>query len=213
MPRSKVVTAIGAAVAVAVVAILLLLRGDTGGSPTPGDPAPAPTSTGTAPTAPDAAAGGGDGGEGQAAAEDRSRPDGAGVEVLPDERSEPGGAGSGAAARVPGPRGGAAAGDGPRRVVTPAPRSVVGSHERSTDGRAVQVALTAENRSSGTFVLRYYRTRLARMAFREVRVPAVGGSSVAAFRKGRESVTVTVTPRPAGGVTYSVLGILRPGRS
>jgi hypothetical protein len=210
MPRRQLATVTGVAV-VLVVALLVLLGRDPGSSPPAGAGSPDPGQTATTVPDPSAATGGRGG---QDAAADRSRPEGAGVEVLPGQpAADSPGTSPGEASGLPGLSESEPARAGSRRVVTAAPRSVVAAHQRSTDGHAVQVALTADNRSSAAFVLRYYRTRLGRLAFTEVRVPAVAGTSVAAFRKGKDSVTVTVTPRSEGGVTYSVLGTLRSSRS
>lgn len=98
---------------------------------------------------------------------------------------------------------------GSRQVVTAAPRSDVAERSRSSDGERLHVALTATSPSSVAAVLRYYRIRLGRLAFAERPVHAFAGSTAAAFRRGADTVTVTVTPR-AGGVDYSVFGSLSP---
>jgi hypothetical protein len=128
----------------------------------------------------------------------------AGVEVLPEQPGDSG------VPAVPAIRGTVA---GSNRGVAVAPRSVVSGHTRSRSGDAVQVALTASSAAGPDAILRYYRIRLSRLGFTEGSVPAVGGSTAASFRHGRDSVVVTVTPAGAGGVTYTVLGILHSGRA
>lgn len=86
-----------------------------------------------------------------------------------------------------------------------APRSRVGSQTRSTEGSRVQVALVARGADRAERVLRFYRVRLGELGFSQAPVPAVAGSTAAGFRRGSDSVVVTVTPRPAGGTDYSVL--------
>ena len=95
-----------------------------------------------------------------------------------------------------------------RDVLVAAPRSVVASSTRSSNEGAVQIAIVASKHASTDAVLRYYRGRLARFGFTEFQVPAVGGSSAAAFRQGQDRVVVTVTPGLRGSVDYSVFGIL-----
>jgi hypothetical protein len=95
-----------------------------------------------------------------------------------------------------------------RNALVAAPRSVVASSTRSTLEDAVQVAIVASKRASTDALLRYYRGRLTRFGFTEFPVPAVGGSTAAAFRNGRDRVVVTVTPGGRGSVDYSVFGIL-----
>ena len=97
--------------------------------------------------------------------------------------------------------------DGQNALVA-APRSVVSSSTRSTLEHAVQVAIVASKHASSDALLRYYRGRLTRFGFTEYPVPAVGGSTAAAFRNGRDRVVVTVTPGGRGSVDYSVFGIL-----
>jgi hypothetical protein len=70
------------------------------------------------------------------------------------------------------------------------------------------VALTATSSASVDRLLRFYRLRLARLAFTERPVRAFEGSTAAGFRRGDDTVTVTVTPRTDGGVDYSVFGSL-----
>ena len=95
-----------------------------------------------------------------------------------------------------------------RNALVAAPRSVVASSTRSSLEGAVQIAIVATKHASTDAVLRYYRGRFARFGFTEFQVPAVGGSSAAAFRNGRDRVVVTVTPGGRGSVDYSVFGIL-----
>lgn len=94
-----------------------------------------------------------------------------------------------------------------------APRSMVSSSTRSTLGDAVQVAIVASKHGSTDALLSYYRGRLTSFGFTEIPTSAVGGSTAAAFRHGRDHVVVTVTPRGRRSVDYSVFGILHSVRS
>jgi hypothetical protein len=89
---------------------------------------------------------------------------------------------------------------------------VVADQTRSKLGKVVQVAITASKQGAADGVLRYYRARLGRAGFVETAVPAVAGSTAAAFRQDGDRVVVTVSARN-GTVSYSVFGILRSGRS
>ena len=100
-----------------------------------------------------------------------------------------------------------------RNALVAAPRSVVASSTRSTLEGAVQVAIVASKHASTDGLLRYYRGRLTRFGFTELPASAVGGSTAAAFRQGRDRVVVTVTPGGHGRVDYSVFGILHSVRS
>lgn len=96
-------------------------------------------------------------------------------------------------------------------VLVPGSRGVVTSVSpgRTPRGDGLQVALDAEATRSVDAVLRYYRTKLARFGFRDEPVPAVGGSTGAAFtRPGQDRVVVTVRPAGAKGSRYTVFGTL-----
>jgi len=79
----------------------------------------------------------------------------------------------------------------------------------SSDSR-VQVALVATTDRTAATVLRFYRLHLAGLGFTERPTTAVGGSEAAAFRRGSDVATVTVTPTRTG-TSYSVFGTLHAG--
>lgn len=94
----------------------------------------------------------------------------------------------------------------PRQVVPPAPRSRLTSTSVAPSGDRLQVALAASSPARGSFVLRFYRLHLARFGFTETPAPAMGGSEAAAFRRGPDVVTVTVTQRDR--TSYTIYGTL-----
>jgi hypothetical protein len=88
----------------------------------------------------------------------------------------------------------------------------VRSSSVSRSGDRVQVGLVASTGMSPADVLLAYRTRLARRGLVEVsQPPTLPGSSSAAFRRGGNVVTITVTADGARTV-LSLHATLRPGR-
>lgn len=108
-------------------------------------------------------------------------------------------------------RGGMVAGL-PDGVLDPVPGSRVRSSSVSSAGRALQVGVVATAPGAEATVARFYRDALGRLGFRESRVAAVGGSTAMAFKRGRDSVVITTTPREKRGSDYSVLGLLHAGK-
>lgn len=80
----------------------------------------------------------------------------------------------------------------PRRLVPVVKGSVVRSSSVSPSKGRLQVALDAEVRADPDDVLRFYAVRLARLGFVSSQAPAVGGSVAASYKRGRDSVVVTV---------------------
>jgi hypothetical protein len=88
-------------------------------------------------------------------------------------------------------------------VLGPATGStIVSSSVTPSSNGSVQVALVATSTKSADVVLRAFRTRLAKLGARDVSTTTVGGSQVAAFRRGASSAVVTVTP--GNPVRYTV---------
>ena len=226
MSRSPLVVAaatIGAATLLVVLA-LLLLGPDPGSTTSVGPGVPEPGSTSTAHPDRSGSAGGRVSG--------RTSPSASSARAgTPGPTSSAGAAGSTPAAEMPSADADGGGQPGPEdyslppvpeshpasaaagNAVVAAPRSVVASSTRSSLEGAVQVAIVATKHASAEAVLGYYRGRFARFGFTEFQVPAVGGSSAAAFRHGRDRVVVTVTPGTRGSVDYSVFGILHSARS
>lgn len=88
--------------------------------------------------------------------------------------------------------------------------SRIDSTSVSSGDSQVQVALVATTDRSAAAVLRFYRLHLTGLGFRERPATAAGGSEAAAFRRGSDVVTVTVTPTRTG-TSYSVFGTLHAG--
>ncbi len=95
----------------------------------------------------------------------------------------------------------------PHKSLPPAPGSRIITSSVSVAGSRLQTGLVATATGGEKRLLRFYRSTLVEAGLREVPTTAVGGSSAAAFRSGRNSVTVTVTPGD-GRTAYSVFAIL-----
>lgn len=96
-------------------------------------------------------------------------------------------------------------------LLRPARRSAVESSSVSPSGDRLQAGLVASTSLTADRLLLAYRVRLARRGLVEQAAPAaVPGSRAAAFRRGRSTVTVTVTEngRRTG---YSVMASLHAG--
>jgi hypothetical protein len=146
---------------------------------------------------------------------------GAGVEVLPppEEGAElplPALSDRGPLVGQPLPRTASAAGsyvEGYPVAALPAlPQGRISTSSVSSQAPRVQVALSAVTTRSRSAVLRFYRVRLSRLGFAERPVAAVGGAQAAGFRRGRDSVVVTVAGPGREGTPYSVVGTLHAGR-
>jgi hypothetical protein len=98
----------------------------------------------------------------------------------------------------------------PGTALPVAHRSRITSSSVSADDPRLQVALVATTAATTTGVLRFYRLHLSGLGFTERPTTAVGGSEAAAFRRGSDAVTVTVTATRTGA-SYSVFGTLRAG--
>jgi hypothetical protein len=94
-------------------------------------------------------------------------------------------------------------------ALRPGPGGRVVSSSVAPYGRRVQASLVVRDRAAARQVLRRYHLRLAVHGFTELPVRSVPGSTGAVFRKGPESVVVTVT----GGrqPSYSVVASLVAG--
>ena len=93
----------------------------------------------------------------------------------------------------------------------PARSSRVDTSSVSTSESNLQVALVGSTSLPPGDVLLAYRTRLAGRGLAEQAPPAVpAGSDAAEFRRGRSTVTVTVTPQ-GSRTRYSVLAFLHAG--
>lgn len=76
----------------------------------------------------------------------------------------------------------------------------------------MQASLTASCRRPCN-VLRRYRLRLAARGFTEVAAPSVENRPAASFRRGDDSVTVTVTAQSAKTIAYAVFAILHTAKA
>lgn len=100
----------------------------------------------------------------------------------------------------------------PLAVVPLAPDSVVGSSGVSSAASALQVSMQATTSRSPERVLAFYRSALSGSGFAESTIPAVGGSTAAAFTHHADNLVVTVSKSRPKGSTYSVYGTLHAGK-
>ena len=98
----------------------------------------------------------------------------------------------------------------PAAALPAARHSRIDTTSVSSDGSRMQVALVATTDRSAAAVLRFYRLHLTGLGFREKPTTAAGGSEAAAFRRGPDVATVTVTPTRTGA-SYSLFGTLHAG--
>jgi hypothetical protein len=82
----------------------------------------------------------------------------------------------------------------------------------SPSGGVLQVALTARC-SRPCSVLRTYRLRLAARGFAEVDAPSVENRPAASFKRGDDSVVVSVTGTTRSALEYAVFGVLHAQES
>jgi hypothetical protein len=80
----------------------------------------------------------------------------------------------------------------------------------SPEGRRLQVSLTASTTRTPAAVLRLYRRQLTGLRLAETEVSVTSTAQAAAFRRGRDSVTVTAQ-KTSGGSSYSLFANLYAG--
>ena len=61
--------------------------------------------------------------------------------------------------------------------------------------------------------LRVYRLRLAARGFHEVAAPSVANRPAASFRRGDDSVSITVTAQSAKTIAYAVFAVLHTAKA
>jgi len=98
--------------------------------------------------------------------------------------------------------------DGFPAAIPVAARSTVSTSDISVENDRVRASLTATTPQAGADVLAEYDAALASFGFTPADAPAVGGSTAREYRRGAESVTVTVTPSVTGGSGYTLLALL-----
>jgi hypothetical protein len=90
------------------------------------------------------------------------------------------------------------------------PGAQVGSSSVASSRTTEQVSLTATTSRSPAEVAAFYRLSLARFGFVETVTRSAGDTTAWGFRRGRDSVVVTTTPRQ-GGCSFMLLGVLQAG--
>ncbi len=93
----------------------------------------------------------------------------------------------------------------PSSVLPTAPNSSITNSSVASQGRHLQVTLTARSSISVTDVLAFYRTTLAKYGMYDNAAPALGGATALTFKRGTDSVTLTTSP-VTGGTTYIIYG-------
>ena len=101
----------------------------------------------------------------------------------------------------------------PGKALPVPPGAQVKSSSVSSSGRVLQVALEAHSDNSADAVARFHRVNLARKGFKEAPVPAVGGSTGIAFRRGADTLVLTLTPTGKRACDYTVFGTLHAARA
>lgn len=109
-------------------------------------------------------------------------------------------------------RGGLVAGF-PKSVIPVLPGSALRSSGVSSTSKALQISIVATSTSSTTAVMGYYRGILSQHGFVESSAPAAAPATAASFRRGADSVVVTVTRSSKKVTSYSLFGTLRAGSS
>lgn len=92
-------------------------------------------------------------------------------------------------------------------VMPLAAQSTVLTSSISSSGTRLQATLDATSELSPTMVADFYRSAFAALSLAGSDVPATEGSIGMIFSRGRDSVTLTVTPR-GDGTRYSLFGVL-----
>lgn len=92
-------------------------------------------------------------------------------------------------------------------TLAPPKHNKVETSSVSPAGTTLQVALTARC-ARPCAVLRTYRLRLAARGFAEVDAPSVENQPAASFRRGDDSVAVSVTKTTPSVLEYAVFGVL-----
>jgi hypothetical protein len=106
-------------------------------------------------------------------------------------------------------RRGALVADHPPTAVPVPDGATIRSSSVASEGGAAQVAVVAEVAAPVDRVLRFYRSRYARLGFREgAPQPAASGSTTTTFRRAPHSVVVAAH-RAGSGTVVSVLALLR----
>ena len=96
----------------------------------------------------------------------------------------------------------------PRAVLRVLPGAQVRSSSVASSRSTEQVSLTATTTRSAEEVAAFYRLSLAaRFGFLETVTRSAGDTTGWGFRRGRDSVVVTTTPRPVG-CSFMLLGAL-----
>lgn len=104
-------------------------------------------------------------------------------------------------------RRGGVVGGYPRAVLRVLPGAQVRSSSVASSRTTEQVSLTATTTRSAEEVAAFYRLSLARFGFLETVTRSAGDTTGWGFRRGRDSVVVTTTPRPVG-CSFMLLGVL-----
>lgn len=88
----------------------------------------------------------------------------------------------------------------PRRALPLAPDLRVIASSVASSGRQFHVTLSARTTANALELLVFYRSRLSLLGFTERPAPAIGGSTAVTFRRGRDTVTITLTPDQQLGI-------------
>lgn len=98
----------------------------------------------------------------------------------------------------------------PSGVISLAPGSTVVFSSVAAEGDRLQVGLNAMSTIAPAEVLAHYSTALAGLGLVAASAPALDGSTAAAFIRGPNTVTVTVSSA-GGGSRYTVFGVFVAG--
>lgn len=97
-------------------------------------------------------------------------------------------------------------------LLAPPARHTIAVSSVSPGGSVLQASLTASCARPCNPLLRY-RVRLAARGFTETSVPSVENQPTAAYQRGDDSVTATITGRSATTIEYAVYAVLHTARA